>query len=145
MSSACLIAAAIASVSCGLTISAPSAPPPRRRIAIGSARRGLRILRGDVFLGDEVHAVAQRRHQADSRGSGRARPARVRIGTVDVADRRPGRLAEAAVDLADQRFTDLPFDVGVFGNVGAALRGDLQIGDLAAPFRVVVEETGRTR
>src|SRR3546814_11433331 len=35
--------------------------------------RILRILRRDIFLGDEVHPVAQRRHQADLRGAVDAR------------------------------------------------------------------------
>ena len=40
-----------------------------------------RVLRGDIFLGDEIHAVAQRRDEADPRlamESGEARACRQR-------------------------------------------------------------------
>ena len=62
------------------------------------------------------------------------------IGTVDVADRCPGGLAIAAVDATDQ-LAHLAIHVGVFLDVGAAGRTDLQIGDMAAPFGVGGEET----
>ena len=55
----------------------------------------LGILRRDIFLGDEVHAVAQRRHQPDARGAVKAGQRGAAVGAVDVADRRPGGLAVA--------------------------------------------------
>ena len=44
-----------------------STPRPRRRSATGSARRIVGVLRGDIFLGHQIHAVAQRRDQARRR------------------------------------------------------------------------------
>src|SRR5436309_1836239 len=71
----------------------------------GEARKNedagiLWILRGDIFLGDEVHAVAQRRHQPDACAAIEAGERRTAVGAVDIADRRPVRLAVGAVDAA---------------------------------------------
>ena len=51
--------------------------------------RIVRILRGDEFLGDQVHAVAQRRHQPGARGAIKPGERRAAVRLVDVADRRP--------------------------------------------------------
>src|SRR3546814_5868652 len=45
------------------------------------------ILGGDIFLGDEVHAVAQRRDQRDLGGEVETRQLRPAVALVDVADR----------------------------------------------------------
>src|SRR4029079_15252483 len=51
--------------------------------------RIVRILRGDKFLCDEVHAVAQRRDQAGAGGAIKTRKRRTAMRLVDVAHRRP--------------------------------------------------------
>ena len=96
-------AAATASVSCGLTISAPVELLRRAGELRQHQHAGIvRILRREILLGDEIHAVAQRRHHGDVGGAIKAGQNGARIGPVDVADRRPGRVAETAVDLADE-------------------------------------------
>ena len=99
----------------------------------------VRILRGEILLGDEIHAVAQRRHHGDVGRAIETRQNRARIGTVDVADRRPGRVAESAVDLADES-RHLGFDLAVLLDVGTALRRDLQQRHLPAPLGIVLEQ-----
>ncbi len=97
------------------------------------------VLRGDEFLGHQVHAVAQRRHQRRARGAVETGERGAAMRLVDVAQRRPRRLAIGAVDAAD-RLAHLAADVGIFRNAGAAARRDLQIGHLAAPVREIGEE-----
>ena len=58
----------------------------------------VRVLCGNVFLGDEVHAVAQRRDQADARVAINFDQHFARRRAVDVLDRHPVELAVAAVD-----------------------------------------------
>ena len=99
----------------------------------------VRILRREIFLGDKVHAVAQRRHHADVGGAIKAGQNGARIGPVDVADRRPGRVAKTAVDLADEA-GHLGFDLAILLDLGAALRRDLQQRHPAAPFGIVLEQ-----
>jgi hypothetical protein len=48
-----------------------------------------RVLRGDVFLGNEVHSVPQRRHQANPRRAVEPRQHRAAVDAVDLADRCP--------------------------------------------------------
>src|SRR5687768_2924485 len=64
--------------------------------------RVVRILRGDIFLGDEVHAVAKRRHQPDPAAAEKPGKDGPCHGAVEIADRRPGQVAEAAVDMAGE-------------------------------------------
>ncbi len=97
------------------------------------------ILSGDILLGDKVHAVAQRCHQADMRRSEKPRQRGARIGAVDIADRRPRRLAVPPVDLTDDR-THRAIDGGIFRHLGSAFRGDLKEGHLAQPLRLGVEK-----
>ena len=63
----------------------------------------VRVLCRNVFLGDEVHAVAQRRHQADARVAIDVDQHSARRRAMDVVDRHPVELAVAAVDVARQR------------------------------------------
>ena len=93
------------------------------------------VLGSDILLGHEVHAVAQRRHQRGPRGAVEAGQHAAAVGAVDVADRRPGGLAISAVDAAGGR-ADRALHLGIFLDLGAALRGDLQISHLAAPIGV---------
>ena len=97
------------------------------------------ILRGDVFLGDEVHAVAQRRYQTHPSHAIERGQRCARVGAVDITDRRPGWLAMTAIDLTDKR-ADRLIQVGVFGYLGARFRRHLEISHLAALFRIGVEE-----
>ena len=63
------MASATPRASRGLTIKASrssSAAPAKRR---EHQDAGIFVLRGDKFLGDEVHAVAQWRHQSDLGGA----------------------------------------------------------------------------
>ena len=80
------------------------------------------ILRGDIFLGDEIHAVAQRRHQRRARGAVEAGQHRAAVGAVDVADRRPGRLAVAAVDAA-RRVSLIRRSMSAYSRMSERLRG----------------------
>src|SRR3546814_12130903 len=65
--------------------------------------RILRILRRDIFLVDEVHPVAQRRHQADLRGAVDARQLVATISAIDVTDRHPVDIGERALHPPRQR------------------------------------------
>ena len=76
---------------------------------------------------------------ADARGAIEARQRGAAVGAVDIADRRPGRFAIGAVDAAG-RLADRALHLGIFLDLGAALRRDLQIGDLAVPVRIDREE-----
>ena len=62
----------------------------------------LLLLAGDVFLRDQVHAVAQRRHPAGVRLVVQGHQLRARDSPPDVDHRRPVRGAELSVDLAHQ-------------------------------------------
>ena len=100
----------------------------------------LGVLRGDELLGDEVHAVAQRRHQRDVGRPVDAGKRGARIGAVDVAHRRPRRLAESPVNLADQR-RDLVVDRDVFADFVDVLGRHQQAMTRPAPnFRFELKE-----
>jgi hypothetical protein len=57
---------------------------------------------GNIFLGDQIHAVLQRRHHADLRGAIKAREHILTIALVEIADWRPVDFAVSAVDIADE-------------------------------------------
>src|ERR1700720_2381599 len=97
------------------------------------------ILGGDIFLGNEIHTVAQWSHEPNACGAIKPRKRRVAVGTVDVTDRRPIRLAIGAVDSTCGR-SNLPLHIGVFWNFGTALGRDLQISHFAPPVRLRPEE-----
>src|SRR5713101_9168921 len=99
----------------------------------------LRILSGDILLGDEVHAIAQRRHQADMSRSEKARQRGPRIRAVHITDRRPGRLAVPPVDLTDDR-THGAIYLDIFRHLGPAFRGDLKERHLAQPLGLGVKK-----
>ena len=76
------------------------------------------ILRGDIFLGDEIHAVMQRRHQADLRRAIEACQHGLAESLVEIADRRPVHFAMAAIDVADE-FREFALQIAI-GFDGAA-------------------------
>ncbi len=83
----------------------------------------LRVLRHHVFLGHQVHAVAQRCDQAHARHAAQAGHALSGHGAVDVAQRHPVQIAEVAVDGATQSL-QLLAQVRVGVHVVARGRGD---------------------
>src|ERR1700755_92586 len=95
--------------------------------------RVIGILRGDIFLGNEIHTVAQWSHEPDAGGAIKPGERRVAIGTVDVTDRRPIRLAIGAVDTTCGR-SNFSLHIGVLRNFGTALGRDLQISHFASPI-----------
>jgi len=101
--------------------------------------RIVRILSGDILLGDKVHAIAQRRHQADMSRSEKPRQRGPRIKAVHITYRRPGRLAVPPVDLTDDR-TDRAIYGGILRHVGSAFRGDLKERHPAQPLGLGVEK-----
>jgi hypothetical protein len=58
------------------------------------------ILCGNVLLGDEVHAVTQRRDQSSARRRVKARKDAAAVGAVDVANRRSCDFAIGAIEAA---------------------------------------------
>ena len=95
--------------------------------------------RRDVLLGDQVHAVAQRRHEHHVAGAVQGDELVERQRLVEVVDRRIPEPAVHAVDLADE-LLDLPPLVLVVLDALPGRRGDLHH---HAPLRVqraVVEQ-----
>src|ERR1700678_2100335 len=86
--------------------------------------RVIGILRGGIFLGDEVHSVTQRGHEPNTCGAIKPSKRRVAISTVDITDRRPVRLTKGAIDASRGRSNVLLY-FGIFRNLGAALGRDL--------------------
>src|SRR5712691_1081955 len=99
----------------------------------------LRILSGDILLGDQVHAIAQRRHQADMRRSENPGQRGPRIRAVHITDRRPGRLPVPPIDLTDDRAHRTVY-LDIFRYFRSALWGDLKKRHLAQPFGLGVEK-----
>ena len=91
------------------------------------------VLGRDIFLGHEIHAVAERGDERSFRRAVEPGKRRAAIGLVEIADRRPGDFAVHTVDAPRRRAHRL-LKLGIFGNLRAALRRDLQEGHLAAPF-----------
>ena len=91
------------------------------------------ILGGDIFLGHQIHAVAQRRHQPDLCRAIKPRQRRPAIGAVDIAHRRPGGIGVSAIDAPRHGAHGL-LDLGIFLDLAAALGRDLQVSDLAMAF-----------
>ena len=77
--------------------------------------------RGDELLGDEVHPVAQRRHQHHVGCPVERHQVGLRQRAEDVVDRHPARRAESAVDPADEAVHQRP-EILVGAHVGP--RGD---------------------
>ena len=75
--------------------------------------RVLLVLRGDIFLGDEIHPVPQRRDHSKLSHPIESREGRARNRTIDVADRRPVQIAELAIDPAGG-LGDFPVDLDIF-------------------------------
>ena len=102
-----------------------------------------RVLRRDIFLGDEVHAVMQRRDHADLRGAVEAGQHGLAIALVEIADRRPVDLAVAAVDVADE-LGEVALQIAIGLDRAARGRCDLQQRDRARQ-RGCWSTSGRTR
>jgi hypothetical protein len=101
--------------------------------------RSLGILRGDELLGDQVHAVAQRRHERDVGEPIELRQHVLVVGSIEVANWHPVGVAEAAIDPADQPLHALA-QLGVIGNLRTRRNRDLQKCDAATPFRAAIEQ-----
>ena len=96
-------------------------------------------MRGHIFFGDQVHAVVQRRDQADMRRTIEAGKRQLRKTLVEVADRKPVDLAMAAVDLADQR-GKLGLKVAVGADIAARGHRNLQQRHRAFEMRLRLEQ-----
>ena len=59
-------------------------------------------MRRDILLGDEIHAVMQRRHHADLGGAIKSRQHGLAETLVEIADRGPVGFAVTAIDVAHQ-------------------------------------------
>ena len=86
--------------------------------------RVIRILRGDIFLGNEIHTVTQWGHQPNTCGTIKPGKSRMAVGMVDVTDRRPVRLTKGAINASGSR-ANVPLNIGIFRNLGPALCRDL--------------------
>ena len=93
----------------------------------------------DELLRDEVHAIAQRRHQRDVGVAVEAREFGGRHRAVQIADRRPRTRREFAVDAPDE-FVDLTLQRLVLADLGAARDRDLQQHDLLPMLGVELEQ-----
>ena len=85
----------------------------------------------NIFLGDEVHAIAERRDDTNTGGAVEAGQAAPGKGAVEVADGHPVEFGEAAVDMPLQAFQVAP-DVHVGRHLDARGRSDLHEADAAA-------------
>ena len=83
------------------------------------------VLCRDIFLGDQVHAVLERRDQSDLRDAVESGQRRLRIAAVEIADRDPVDFAMPAVDLADQG-GELGLQLPIGADIAARRHGDLQ-------------------
>ncbi|OIQ64078.1 hypothetical protein GALL_543750 [mine drainage metagenome] len=93
------------------------------------------VLRGDVFLGDEIHPVMQGRYDANLGGAVQSRQYGLAKPPVEIADRGPVHFAMAAVDVADE-FCKFALQIAV--GLDCATRGyrDLQQGHRARKRRL---------
>src|SRR6185437_2827810 len=82
----------------------------------------------------------QRGHEPNARGAIKPGKCRVAIGTVDVTDRRPVCLTVLAVDTPCGR-SNGALDVGIFRDLGTAFGRYLQVGDLAPPVGLRLEQS----
>jgi hypothetical protein len=123
-----------------LTSSAPpssaAAPAFRQHEYAGIGR----VLRCDVFLRDQVHPVAQRRHVADLRHPEERHQQIAFVLAVQILDRRPVELREASVDAAGLAFERLA-NALVGLHVGARRRRDLHERHAPLPVRRAGEHT----
>src|SRR6516225_7177615 len=61
------------------------------------------------------------------------------VSPVDIADRCPIGLAVGSINTPGSR-ADFLLDIGIFGDLRAALRSDLQISHFSAPLSLPLEE-----
>ncbi len=92
-----------------------------------------------ILLGDEVHAVVERRHQADIGGAVIALHFFVAALALDELDGFPSRGFEFAVDSLDC-FFHLDTQIDVAGNARTAGRGDLDENDFFQVPRMLFEK-----
>ena len=97
-----------------------------------------RVLCRDIFLGDQVHPVAQRGDHADPRGAIDPGQHVARVALVDIADRHPVQPGMGAVDPSGQPFQRRPDPLVAFHRAARG-RGDLQQHHFLAFFGVVGE------
>ena len=97
------------------------------------------VLSGDVLLGHQVHAVAQRGHQPDPCRPVEAGQRALGVGAVDVAQRHPVGLAEPSVDCTRLTF-EVGADLAVLRDLTAGRRRDLEEDRLPPVLGVAVEE-----
>ncbi len=89
----------------------------------------VRALRRNEFLGNQIHTIAQRCHETDTRASEEPGERLAREAAIDVADRRPVELGEFAIDAAGS-FLNLAPQGAVLRDLGPRMRRDLQIVEL---------------
>jgi hypothetical protein len=100
---------------------------------------GIGYLAGDELLGDQVHAVSQRRDESDVGIAVDPAEALLVQRAVEVADGRPAGRRETPVDAADQ-LVDLPLELLVLRNLRPAGNRELQQDDLLAVLGVDLEQ-----
>ena len=83
------------------------------------------VLCRDIFLGDEIHAVLQRRHHADLGRAIETGQHGLAKTLVEIADRRPVDFAVAAVDVADE-LREFALQIAIGLDRAARRRRDLQ-------------------
>ena len=103
----------------------------------------VRILSRDIFLRHQVHAVVQRRDDADMRRTVESRQHVMAVALAEIADRRPVRLAVAAVDGGHQR-REVGLQPAIRVDRIARRRRDLQQRDRALQRRDWLPADGRT-
>jgi len=95
------------------------------------------VLGRHIFLGDEIHAVAQWRDETDLTARYKRRQNVARNVSVDITHGRPVEVAELPIDLPDSAFEFMP-NVGVGLHLLARWRGDLHQGRRLAISRIRV-------
>ena len=98
------------------------------------------ILRGHEFLGDKVHAVAQRRHQSNAGDAEETRQHVTGIGARHILNGYPARFALVAVD-SPERLVHSAAQQSVLGHFAAAGGRDLQKRHAPALIRVGQQKT----
>ena len=102
------------------------------------------ILRRDIFLGHEIHAVMQRRHHADLGGAIEARQHGLAETLVEIADRGPVDFAMTAIDVADQ-LGEFVLQIAIGFDGAARRRRDLQQATPCAAAPAARSTSGRMR
>src|SRR5262245_55742633 len=83
------------------------------------------VLGSDIFLGDEVHAISERRHERRVCRTVDAGESRSAVSAIEVANRGPGNFTVHAVDTSRSGAHSL-FEFVILRDLGSALRRDLE-------------------